>query len=153
MNTRLTIGFGLAVILAVVSAGAAAPETFGKGVTLTTVTSLDQMLKQPAQFEGKTVRVEGVVTAVCSEMGCWMALGSKDAPGVPTLMVKVDDGVIVFPVSAKGRKAAAQGIVQRVKADDKEGNQAAREKALAEKTVKPASTDTWLIKATGAVVY
>jgi hypothetical protein len=143
----------LTILTTVAIAQAAVPETFGKGVTLSTVTPLDQMLTQPSKFEGKTVRVEGVVTAVCSEMGCWMALGAKDAPGVQTLMIKVEDGVIVFPVTAKGRKAAAQGVVQRVKADDKEGNQAAKEKAAAEKTVKAASTDTWLIKATGAVVY
>jgi hypothetical protein len=143
----------LVAFTAIAAGRAAAPETFGKGVTLTTVTPLEQMLKTPAQFEGKTVRVEGVVTAVCSEMGCWMALGAKDAPGVQTLMIKVEDGVIVFPVTAKGRKAAAQGVVQRVKADDKEGNQAAKEKAAAEKTVKTASADTWLINATGAVVY
>jgi hypothetical protein len=153
MTTRFTTWLGLAVLLAVASAHGSSLERFGKGVTLTTATPLDQLLKQPAQFEGKTVRVEGVVTAVCSEMGCWMALGAKDAPGVPTVMIKVDDGVIVFPVSAKGRKAAAQGVVQRVQADDKEGNQAAKEKAAADKTVKAASADTWLIKATGALVY
>ena len=139
--------------LSLASPQGAAPETFGKGVTLKAVTSLDQLLKQPAQFEGKTVRVEGVVTAVCSEMGCWMALGAKDAPGVPTMMIKVDDGVIVFPVKAKGRKAAAQGVVQRVKADDKEANEAAREKAHAAPSAKAASADTWLVKATGALVY
>jgi hypothetical protein len=149
----LVLALVLTAAAAFVSVRAAALTTFGKGVTISAVTPLDRLLKDPAPFEGKTVRVEGVVTAVCTEMGCWMALGAKDAAGVPTMMVKVEDGVIVFPVSAKGKKAAAQGVVQRIKADDKEGNSAAREKAHADPTAKTASSDTWLIKATGAVVY
>jgi hypothetical protein len=155
MNMRwmLVPALAFAIAATFVSARAAAPATYGKGVTLAAVTPLDRVLKQPAQFEGKTVRVEGVVTAVCTEMGCWMALGAKDAAGVPTMMIKVEDGVIVFPLTAKGHKAAAQGVVQRVKADDREANEAAREKAHADGAAKTASTDTWLIKATGAIVY
>jgi hypothetical protein len=82
-----------------------------------------------------------------------MALGAKDAAGEPALMIKVEDGVIVFPVSAKGKKAAAQGVVQRITGDDKEGNEAAREKAHLDPSAKSPSVDSWLIKATGAIVY
>ena len=152
----LTLALVLTVAAAVVAPGAAAPTTYGKGVTISAVTPLDQLLKDPARFEGKDVRVEGVVTAVCTEMGCWMALGARDAAGVPTMMIKVEDGVIVFPVTAKGKKAAAQGVVQRIKADDREGNETAREKAQAQPgtpVAKSASADSWLIKATGAIVY
>lgn len=150
MRWILALALALTTAAAFVSARAAAPVTYGKGITLTTITPLDRVLKDPAPFEGKTVRVEGLVTAVCTEMGCWMALGAKDAPGVPTMMIKVEDGVIVFPVSAKGKKAAAQGVVQRINAED---NEAAREKAHADPAAKTASADTWLIKATGAIVY
>ena len=135
------------------STSGAALETFGKGVTLKETTPLDQLLTQPSRFEGKTLRVEGVVTAVCAEMGCWMALAVKDAPGVPTMMIKVDDGVIVFPVKAKGRRAAAEGVVQRVGAGGNEANEAAREKAAAAPAAKPGAADAWLLKATGAILY
>lgn len=150
------------VVGALGSSHAAAPTTYGKGVTLATATPIDRLLRDPSAFEGKTVRVEGVVTAVCQMMGCWMALGTKDAAGVPTVMIKVDDGVIVLPVSAKGKKAAAQGVVERIKGDDHEGNEAAREKAQAASSApaaasapspKTAVADTWQVKATGAVVY
>ena len=146
----LALALVVAAAAAFVPAGAAAPATYGKGVTLTTATPLYRLLKDPSAFEGKTVRVEGVVTAVCTEMGCWMALGAKDAAGVPTMMIKVEDGVIVFPVSAKGKKAAAQGVVQRVSG---EANEAVREKALADPSAKTTAADAWLIQATGAVVY
>jgi Domain of unknown function (DUF4920) len=146
----LVLALVIAAAAALAPARAAAPATYGKGVTLATTTPLDRLLKDPAPFEGKTVRVEGVVTAVCTEMGCWMALGTKDAAGVPTMMIKVEDGVIVFPVSAKGKKAAAQGVVQRVGGG--EASEAAREKALADPSAKK-TADSWLIQATGAIVY
>ena len=75
---------------------------------------------QPGQLPGKTVRVEGVVTAVCEHMGCWMTLAPAGAAGEKpaTLRLKVDDGVIVFPVSARGRTAVAQGVIERVGGDD-----------------------------------
>jgi hypothetical protein len=164
-------------------ARAAAPETFGKGVTLPQTTSLDALIKNPAQYEGKTVRVEGIVTSVCTEMGCWMALGTRNAAGTPTMRIKVDDGVIVFPVSAKGKRAAAQGVVQRVGAATEShahdaGHGAAHPAGhdAGHDTAHPAGHDAshgdaaaaakehaaaehmgeaspWQIKATGAVVY
>ena len=141
-----------------------AADTYGTGVTVSQVTPLADVIARPADFEGKTVRVDGVVTAVCTHMGCWMALapdsGSAAAGSTTTtpLMIKVDDGVIVFPVSAKGRRASAQGVVQKV-GGDAEGQSAAREHAAATATVPGAAPAdatqpaSWQIKATGAVVH
>lgn len=132
----------------------AGAETFGVAPSLTKATPITQVLAKPSEFEGKTVRVEGVVKAVCTEMGCWMALASSDAPTGPTVMLKVDDGVIVFPVSAKGKRATAQGVVERVGAGDAEGQEAAAEHARHEgRTAEKSTAAQWRIKATGAVVY
>ena len=128
------------------------PETFGVAPTLSEVTPLAQVLARPADFEGKTVRVEGVVTAVCQMMGCWMALAPADAPQGRTVLIKVDDGVIVFPTSAKGRRAAVQGVVERVGASDAEGQEAAREHAEHAGVRPAAGAASWQIKATGAIV-
>ena len=137
-------------VIAVVGAAAAAPESFGTGVSLAETTPIDRIIARPADFEGKTVRVEGTVSAVCTHMGCWMSLVPEGAQGGANLMIKVDDGVIVFPVSAKGKRAAAQGVVQRV-TSDAEGQSAAAEHAKAQgKDAKPVA---WQVKATGAVVY
>jgi hypothetical protein len=53
-------------------------------------------------------------------MGCWMTLAPAGVTGdtPATLRLKVDDGVIVFPVSAKGRTAVAQGVVEAIGGDD-----------------------------------
>ncbi|MPZ21131.1 MAG: DUF4920 domain-containing protein [Luteitalea sp.] len=130
------------------------PQTFGAGVSLKDRTPLTRVLDRPAEFEGKTVRVEGTVTAVCAHMGCWMALAPDGAAGDRTLLVKVDDGVIVFPVSTKGRRAAAQGTIQRVGTNHSaEAQEAAAEHARQAGLANGATRTSWQLKATGALVY
>ena len=155
MWARLTF-VGLALALAVTPARSAEPETYGEGVSLSDVTPIADVVERPADFAGKTVRVEGVVTAVCTHLGCWMALAETDTPGERTVLIKVDDGVIVFPVSAKGRRATAEGVVERVGTLDPEGQEAAAEYARQEGRAEAEDADdviVWQIKATGAVVY
>jgi hypothetical protein len=110
----------LLACLTSVSLAAAADTTLGAGVTLETATPIADVIASPATFAGRTVRVEGVVTAVCEHMGCWMTLAPAGAAAEhpATLRLKVEDGVIVFPVSARGRTAIAQGVVARVGGDD-----------------------------------
>jgi hypothetical protein len=110
----------LSALLLVGSVSLAAEDArYGAGVTLESATPLADVIAKPAAFAGQTVRVEGVVTAVCEHMGCWMTLAPAGTPkGAPTLRLKVDDGVIVFPVSAKGKTAVAQGVVEALAGDD-----------------------------------
>ena len=128
-------------------------ETFGAAPTVSEATPIAQLLAKPADFQGKTVRVEGVVTGVCTMMGCWMALAPTDAPKGPAILIKVDDGVIVFPTSARGKRATAQGVVERVGTTDAEGQEAAREHAEQQGHAKSDGATSWRIKATGAIVY
>ena len=141
----------LAILTSTALAGA--PDTFGGGVSLAEATPIGTLLARPAAFDGRTVRVEGVVTSVCTEMGCWMALAAPDKPNGPTMLIQVEhDGAIVFPVSAKGHRAAAQGQLERV-GGSAEGREAAAELASQQGGAKQSSPTEWRIKATGAVVY
>ena len=139
----------LGILLAAAPAGAA--DKYGKGVTLASATPIAQLLGRPAEFSGKTVRVEGVVTEVCTAMGCWMALAPEGQPKGSTVLIQVEhDGVIVFPLSARGHKAAAQGVVEKIEGG--EGREAAAELA-AQQGAKAEAPAEWRIAATGAVVY
>ena len=149
MRCWLTLGF---LAFALVAVQAQTPQTFGAGVSLKESTPLVRLLDNPAQFEGKTVRVEGTVQAVCEHMGCWMAFAADGAKDGRTLLIKVDEGVIVFPVSAKGHRATAEGVIQRIGANDAEGREAATEHAKETGNAADART-MWQLKATGAIVY
>jgi hypothetical protein len=163
---RLTVTCCAALIAAAATLGAAETGTkFGKGVDLTQATAIADLAAKPDQFYGKTVRVDGTVTAVCENMGCWMQL--EDPASKKSVRIKVDDGVIVFPLTAKGKKASAQGVIEKVDA----AAEAAHHAEMAAKETKEAKTPadakakadahashaekpvSYQLKATGAVVY
>ena len=87
-------------------------EEYGKGVTVAEATPISKILADPDAYVGKTVRIEGKVLDVCPMAGCWMELA--DEGGREKLKVKVDDGVIVFPMTAKGKLAVAEGTLEAI---------------------------------------
>lgn len=102
-------------------------DKLGAGVMLTDATPIATLYASPQKFVGQTIRIDGVVTAVCQEMGCWMALGDG-ADSEQTVRFKVDHGAgIVFPAKAKGRKASAEGVFERIGATDEDAQNAAHE--------------------------
>ena len=136
----------VATAFAAVVSVSAQETKLGTGVTLKDATPIASIVKTPADYVGKTIRVDGVATAVCEEMGCWMAVAPEgDTTGL-TVRLKVDDGVIVFPVSAKGKKVSAEGVFEKVGGGD--AKEAAGEHA---KHDAKASQD-YQIKATGAII-
>ena len=139
--------FGLMAVAVVSAAG---DEKFGKGVTLTEATSIKALYETPDKFVGKTIRIDGVVTAVCEEMGCWMALGETDK-AENTVRLKVDHGAgIVFPIAAKGKAASAEGVFEKISDGDKEAKEAAAEQAAQAKVSDFGKK--YQLKATGAII-
>ena len=139
-----------AVVVAIALAvGAWADETkIGAGVTLTEATPIASIVKSPQDYVGKTVRVDGVATAVCQAMGCWMAVADSDQEGAPTVRLKVDDdGDIKFPMSAKGKRVSAQGTFNAI-GDDAHGQEAASEHAKHDAK----APKSYQIAATGALI-
>lgn len=109
--------------------GLGAETKFGAGVTLAKATPISELYASPEKFVGKTVRVDGVVTAVCTEMGCWLAIGAADNPDQAVRFQAEHDGKIVFPISLKGQKASAEGVFVKIGAGDHEAKEAAGEHA------------------------
>ena len=138
-----------AVVLALTAVGTSAEETkLGAGVSLKEATPIKALIETPGNFVGKTIRVDGLATAVCEGMGCWLAVAPEDDPEGTTVRLKVEDGVIVFPVTAKGKKVSAEGVFEEIGAKDAHGREAAGEHARHDAH----ASKQYQIKATGAVV-
>lgn len=70
--------------------------------------SLAKVLKDPSKFEGKTIRVEGVIVRSCKTEGCWAELApSADAKSV---RVKMKDHAFFIPLKSAGAMARAEGV-------------------------------------------
>jgi hypothetical protein len=87
-------------------------KAYGKPLTGTDVTKISELHASPDEYLGQTVRVEGLVTGVCEMRGCWMTLASDQE--FQDIRIKVADGVIVFPMTAKGRHAVAEGVFTKI---------------------------------------
>ncbi|MFC2156695.1 DUF4920 domain-containing protein, partial [Acidobacteriota bacterium] len=60
----------------------------------------------------KLTRVEGTIIGVCAHMGCWMEIAG-DKP-YEKIRIKVNDGDMVFPLTAKGQHAVIEGEVVKI---------------------------------------
>src|SRR5210317_884776 len=106
---RILYALLLVVFLATPSF-ASKTEVYGAKITLTEVTDISEILAAPEQYIDKKVLVKGMVVEVCAKRGCWMDLAS-DKP-FEKIQIKVLDGVIVFPMSARGKEALVEGVVE-----------------------------------------
>lgn len=70
-------------------------------------TPISKILEDFKSYQEKEVVISGMVTNVCSMRGCWMEFASDKQ--YQTLRIKVQDGDMVFPLSAKGKSAIAKG--------------------------------------------
>ncbi len=89
-----------------------AQQKLGKPIDVKTVTLIKAIMQSPDQYLGKDIKIEGEITKVCQMAGCWILV--KDSSSPDPIMVKVDDGVIVFPKNGAGKKVAAQGKLEKV---------------------------------------
>ena len=143
-----------AVVLAA-SLAAAGATTYGKPLTVKETTKVSDILAKPEQFDGKRVKIEGPVVDVCQMRGCWIKIGGDR--DFESLTFKVDDGVIVFPMSARGKTALVEGVVsvttQSVEEQKKQGEHMAKEqgKAFDPASVKGPKT-VILLKGEGAEI-
>jgi hypothetical protein len=150
----------LAALVAIVAMAAPQPvaagtegKSFGKGLAGAQEVKVVELVANPEKYVGKTVRVEGVVVDVCEKRGCWMDIA--DGAKAAKVRIKVDDGVMVFPVEAKGSHAIAEGVFTKIEMTPDEAK--AYAKHLAEEKgqaleANAAPTVLYQIKGTGAVI-
>jgi len=129
---------------------------YGEALTLTEVTPVSAILDAPEQYLGERVLVEGMVVAVCEMKGCWMDIASDRE--FEKIQIKVDDGVITFPLSAKGSQALVEGIVEELRLTEEEALEQAKHHAeeMGEEfdpsSVPAGPQTTYRIRGLGAVV-
>jgi len=106
---KYSIAVLIVIVLAVSSVLAGSPKKYGKEITLKEPTRISDIMANPEKYNGKRVLVEGAVVDVCKKRGCWIKLASDKE--FESIRFKVEDGVIVFPMEAKGKTATAEGVL------------------------------------------
>jgi hypothetical protein len=123
----------------------------GKPIAVKSATPIKDILSQPDKYLSKDVLIEGEITEVCQNMGCWINV--KDASTSEVIQVKVDDGVIVFPKDGAGKKVVAQGKLEKVVVTKEELQHQAEESGKKVDTSKiTGGKTTYRIKGEGAII-
>ena len=144
-----TLSVAVLALCLSVTVGATDDTKLGAGVTLREATPISLIVKSPKDYVGKSVRIDGVATAVCQAMGCWMAVADSGEKDAPTIRLKVEhDGAIVFPMTAKGKHVSAEGVFEAIGGGDEHAKDASAEHAKQD----PKASTQYQIKATGALV-
>ena len=79
------------------------------GISLSETEAIDigSLLKSAEEYVGNQVTIKGSIIEVCPMRGCWIQAQDKNA--LSSIRIKVTDGEIVFPLSAKGHEILAEG--------------------------------------------
>tara|TARA_A100001011_G_scaffold400458_1_gene515147 strand:+ start:2986 stop:3498 length:513 start_codon:yes stop_codon:yes gene_type:complete len=80
---------------------------YGSKITLQEHSKHKNLIGDPDRYIGKDVLFTGEIVEVCPMRGCWINV--KDNNSDEIIRVKVKDGVIVFPISSKGKQVDVQG--------------------------------------------
>ena len=120
------------VVMALGRVGLAQSDKHGGPVNVLKATPVSELYASPDKFVGKTIRVDGEATSVCTEMGCWVAVRDMVNPDQTVRFQADHDGKIVFPLTLKGKRGSFQGEFVKIGADDHEAKEAAAEHAHAE---------------------
>jgi hypothetical protein len=109
----------LLIALFALSNGAFADENwthYGEKFTLSdTPIASTELLKNPAQYDGKTIIVEGRVADVCQKAGCWLVL----AEGDKSIRVRTKAHRFVVAKDGSGKTARIEGLIKSTKVDAK----------------------------------
>ncbi len=71
---------------------------------------LTRITGAPAEFDGKTVCVEGTVRQACQKKGCWMELSTAD--NTTGVRVTFKDYGFFVPMDSAGKKVKLEGVVK-----------------------------------------
>jgi hypothetical protein len=80
----------------------------GEAVTVTQPVVIGELERNPAQFVGQMIRLEGTVASVCQGKGCWVEVQGADGG---KFMAKSLDDSVLLPTDCSGRKIVVQGTV------------------------------------------
>lgn len=96
------------------------------------------LLKDPAAYDQKTVRVSGKVTDVCKASGCWIAMKPDGAP--VRLLIQFtcgkDEGKRIMPLDVVGKTAIVEGVAELEEVSEKDARHYAEDAGASKEEIE-----------------
>jgi len=121
----------------------------GASVGAAPVVTVADLLANPSTYAGKTVRLEGNVSAMCTHKRGWFAVQDNDKSGRFVRIISTP--AFLVPENAIGTRARAEGVVELLDADPSMNEHIAKEHQLgAAAASSPTAAKTVIVRARGA---
>ena len=85
---------------------------YGDIIDKSNFNTISELIDKYENYLNTEVLVSGSILEVCPMRGCWIRIQDKNYD--TEIRVKVTDGEIVFPLSAKGKMVDVQGIFSKL---------------------------------------
>ena len=92
--------------------------SYGENLSKEPTYNIEQLLSSVDNYLNKNVLISGIISEVCPMRGCWLEI--EDEKTKKKIRIKVTDGEIVFPLSAKGKNVIAEGVFTRLELSTKQ---------------------------------
>lgn len=124
---------GLMVGGCATSGPAGSYKSFGESPSPANLQTVDakMLLTQPDSYNGKTLRITGTVSEVCSAKGCWLSLGGQQDQGLFVKFTCPIEGRLI-PAEAVGKPAIVEGTVTVVNMDEAQARHYAKDGGASE---------------------
>ena len=84
---------------------------YGKPFSSNNPSTVSDLINNSKDYLDKNIIVTGKIVEVCPMRGCWVQIIDPD--GKVSIRIKVNDGEIVFPLSAVGADMVVKGILKK----------------------------------------
>lgn len=128
----------------------AAVTAVGAKLLAVPVVKVVDVLARPEEWAGKTIRLEGNVTAMCTHRRAWFALQSEDKSGAYVRVLTAPSFLV--PEGSLGKKARTEGVLEVTEVSAETAAHYAQEHQLAPPgaAAPEAPQRTIVLKAAGA---
>lgn len=111
------------LLVAAAIAGQKSGQHFGAAFTDAKTVSLADAMANVEMYAGKTIKIEGEITDVCQEKGCWLVV----TDGERAMRVKFKDYGFFVPKDSSGRKVVLEGTVEKKTISEMQAQHIAKE--------------------------
>ena len=85
---------------------------YGEKIIISKKETIHNLISNEKEYLNKNIFISGEILEVCPMRGCWIKINDKSSDY--NLRIKVTDGEIVFPLSAKGKHVDVQGVFTKL---------------------------------------
>jgi len=116
-----------------------------------TVVKVSELLADPNAYAGKSVAIEGDVSAMCQHRRGWFSIVAEDKSGRFVRVVTAPDFLV--PVGSIGKTAKAEGVVEVIEVEQKHAQHLAGEHKLGDPAEIAANIQQVVLRASGAEFF